>query len=164
MNIKLDCAKAFTKVKGHFKLRIASKKVVVLIPNGTHIDRNGRSMSLSELADILVHGTATIPARPFTQDAPKQLRKDVLAVLKDNTSVRIKNAKDINSLGEIFVDFADGRVTEQVTVLVKQWLMDGTYYQATAPNAPKTIQNKGSNVPLVDTGALVNSITAEVTI
>ena len=65
-------------------------------------------------------------------------------------------------LGEIYADFSSDELAMKVTALVKQWLFDGSYYQATAPNKPKTIRNKGSDVPLVHTGQLVNSITAKI--
>jgi len=41
----------------------------------------------------------------------------------------------------------------------KKYITDGTHL---APNAPSTIAKKGSSVPLIDTGALLNSITYEV--
>ena len=40
----------------------------------------------------------------------------------------------------------------------KKWITDGTHL---APNAPSTIAKKGSSKPLIDTGALLNSITYE---
>ena len=42
----------------------------------------------------------------------------------------------------------------------KKWITDGTNL---APNAPATIARKGSSIPLIDTGALLNSITYEIT-
>ena len=41
----------------------------------------------------------------------------------------------------------------------KKYITDGTHL---APNAPATIARKGSSTPLIDTGALLNSITYEV--
>ena len=41
----------------------------------------------------------------------------------------------------------------------KKYITDGTHL---APNAPSTIAKKGSSTPLIDTGALLNSITYEV--
>lgn len=41
----------------------------------------------------------------------------------------------------------------------KKYITDGTHL---APNAPSTIARKGSSTPLIDTGALLNSITYEV--
>ena len=41
----------------------------------------------------------------------------------------------------------------------KKWISDGTNL---APNAPSTIARKGSSVPLVDTGSLLNSFTYEI--
>ena len=41
----------------------------------------------------------------------------------------------------------------------KKYITDGTNL---APNAPSTIARKGSSIPLIDTGALLNSITYEI--
>lgn len=164
IHIKLSCARAWQRLKGGFILKVASKKVVLFFPDTAHIDAYGRSMALSKLVHILVNGSSDghVPPRPFTRDAGIQLRHEVLAILKEHTEVKLKNATDPNSLGQIYADFTDEAVTLQVTALVKRWLFDGSYYQATCPNAPKTIINKGSDVPLVDSGDLVNSITAKV--
>ena len=162
INIKLSCTRAWYKLKGGFILRVASKKVVLFFPNTAHIDAYGRSIALSKLVRILVNGNGHIPPRPFTRDAGIQLRHEILAILKEHTEVKLKNTTDPNSLGQIYADFTDEAVTLKVTALVKRWLFDGSYYQATCPNAPKTIINKGSDVPLVDSGDLVNSITAKV--
>ena len=164
INIRLNCSRAWHKLRGGFILRVASKKVVLFFPDTAHIDVYGRSMALSKLVRILVNGSSDgrVPPRPFTRDAGIQLRHEVYAILRHYTNVKLKNTKDPNSLGQIYADFTDEAITSQVTALVKRWLFDGSYYQATCPNSPRTIQNKGSDVPLVDSGALVNSITAKV--
>lgn len=164
INIRLNCSRAWHKLRGGFILRVASKKVVLFFPDTAHIDVYGRSMALSKLVHILVNGSSDghVPPRPFTRDAGIQLRHEVYAILRQYTDVKLKNTKDPNSLGQIYADFTDEAITSQVTALVKRWLFDGSYYQATCPNSPRTIQNKGSDVPLVDSGALVNSITAKV--
>ncbi len=164
IHIKLSCARAWHRLKGGFILKVASKKVVLFFPNTAHIDAYGRSMALSQLVHILVNGSndGHVPPRPFTRDAGIQLHHEVYAILRNYTDIKLKNTTDPNSLGQIYVDFTDDAVTLQVTALVKRWLFDGSYYQATCPNAPKTIINKGSDVPLVDSGDLVNSITAKV--
>jgi hypothetical protein len=164
VNIKLSCARAWHKLKGGFILKTASKKVVLFFPNTAHIDAYGRSMELSKLVRILVNGSSDghVPPRPFTRDAGIQLRHEVYAILRAYTNAKLKNTNDPANLGQIYTDFSDEEVSVRVTALVKQWLFDGSYYQATCPNAIKTIQNKGSDVPLVDSGALVNSITAKV--
>lgn len=41
----------------------------------------------------------------------------------------------------------------------KKYITDGTHL---APNSPYTIAKKGSSIPLIDTGAMLNSITYEV--
>ena len=162
MNIKLNTRKVFAKLHGNFSLIWTSKKLSVIVPNSTHIDLRGRSLSMSDLAFWLINGTATIPARPFPEDARKQLRKQVYTLLKEHTTVKLKNTKDPNKLSEIYVDFTDSDLREKLEQLVKWWLLDGSYYKSHVPNAPSTIANKGSDVPLVDTGQLVNSIQARI--
>ena len=49
-----------------------------------------------------------------------------------------------------------GMVGEQAC---KKYITDGTNL---APNAPSTIARKGSSIPLIDTGVMLNSITHEV--
>lgn len=164
IHVKLNCSKAWHKLKGGFILRVTSKKVVIFFPETSHTNRSGKSIALRELVQILVNGSSDghIPPRPFTREAGIQLRHEIYRILRDYTNVKLKDAKDVNSLGKIYADFTDEEITTQVTALVKRWLFDGSYYQATVPNAPRTIANKGSDVPLVDSGDMVNSLTAKV--
>ncbi len=164
VTIELNCARAFAKLSDSYKRKLTNKKVVVYIPNGTHIDVYGRSMPISMLVYILVHGTSDgyIPPRPFTTDAGLRLKQELLQLLKQNVKIQLRDASNPNSLGQVFIDFSSEEVAKQAVIMIKQWLFDGSYYQATCPNASKTISNKGSDVPLVHTGQLVNSITAKV--
>ena len=130
IEIKLDCRKAYEKLKGSgYRFHVPMRAVKVYIPNGVHIDAYGRSMSLTRLASILINGNAHIPPRPFGDDAG-----------------RVLNAE----LRQLMIDCSH----------IKNWLFGG-YYCAVVPNAPKTIQHKGFNLPLVETGQLVNSISAK---
>lgn len=162
MKIYLKCRKAYEKVKGFIKLYISSKRLQVVVPSYMHINRYGKTLSSEELVSILCGGTDTIPSRNFIRDANKRLRKDVYTLLKEHASIQILNVDDSNSLGIINVDFDTEEVAMKVTALVKEWILYSGYYQTVAPNSPKTITNKGSDVPLVDTGMLVNSITAHI--
>lgn len=162
MTIKLKCRKAWERLKGGYKIYVSSKKVKIYIPSGNHIDIYGRSMSMSQLVNILCTGKPDMKPRNFPVDAPKHLRHQVYKLLREYTDVLLRNTTNPFNLGEIYADFSTDELSMKVTALVKQWLFDGSYYQATAPNKPKTIQNKGSDVPLVHTGQLVNSITAKI--
>lgn len=162
MNIRLNCRKAYERLKGGFKIRAASKRVKIYFPNGTHVNVYGKSLSMATLVTILCNGNEHIPPRPFLTDAPRQLRHEFIRILKDHTDVMLRNARNANDLGEIYMHFDADDVAMKVTALIKQWLFDGSYYRARVPNAPKTIRNKGSDVPLVETGTLVNSLSAKI--
>lgn len=162
MKIWLNCRKAYERLKGGYKIHVASKRVKIYYPNGTHVNVYGKSLSMSTLVTILCNGNGHIPARPFLTDAPRQLRHEFIKILREHTDALLRNAQNVNDLGEIFVNFDADSVSLKITNLIKQWLFDGSYYRAKVPNAPKTIRNKGSDVPLVETGTLVNSLTAKI--
>ena len=162
MKIWLNCRKAYERLKGGYRFHITKKLVKVYFPNGVHIDVYGRSLSMSTLISILCNGNAHIPARPFMTDVPTILKSTFLRVLQNSVYTTLRNSRNPNDLGDCYIDFDGEKVALEVKSLIKQWLFDGSYYQAKVPNAPKTIRNKGSDVPLVHTGALVNSLTAKV--
>lgn len=163
MTIFLNCRKAYEKLKGGFKIRAASKRLKIYIPSGSHIDIYGRAMPMSTLVSILCSGRTDMAPRDFLNDAPRNLRHDLIELLREVTSVRLRNADNPNDLGEIYADFSGEQIEQEVTAMVKNWIFDGSYYKATAPNKPKTIQNKGgADTPLVHTGMLANSITARI--
>ena len=163
MKIILNCRKAYEKLKGGFKIRTTSKRLKVYIPNGMHIDVYGRSMPMSVLIFILCNGRPDMVPRDFVNDAPRLLRTEVINLFKSAIIVQSRNTNNPNDLGEIYVDFSGELLEQQVVALVKQWIFDGSYYKATAPNKPSTIRNKGgADTPLVHTGMLANSITARI--
>ena len=161
MNIRLNCKKAWERLKGGYKLRVVSKHVKIYVPNGVHKSANGKSIGMAKLVDILCNGAGKIPPRNFLVDVPKHLRHDVYKYLREYTDVLLRNATSPNDLGEIYINFNSETISIKVTSMVKKCITDG-FYASSVPNAPKTIQNKGFNLPLVETGALVNSITAKI--
>lgn len=161
MNIKLSCAKAWERLKGGYKLHSASKRVKIYIPNGTHKNINGKTIGLGTLVYILCNGTEKIPPRNFLVDVPRHLRHEVFKLLKERTDVVLRNATNINDLGEIYANFNSEDLSMEVTSMVKKCITDG-FYASSVPNAPRTVQNKGFNLPLVHTGDLVNRITAKI--
>jgi hypothetical protein len=162
MKIFLSCRKAYERLKGRFRIYTAPKRLVIYIPSGVHVGAKGRTIDMDTLVDILCNGNEHIPKRDFKSDAQKQLRKDLIRLLKNKVKINKQNRNNSNDLGTVILDFESEELTAEVTSLVKQWLFSGVYYKRVAPNAPKTIQNKGSDVPLVETGMLVNSITAKI--
>ena len=161
MKVVLNCRKAWERLKGGYKIRVASKHVKIYIPNGTHTNANGKSMSLGELVYILCNGTGKIPPRNFLVDVPRHLRHEVFLMLKEHTDIILRNTTNVNDLGEVYANFDSEELSLKVTAMVKQCIVDG-FYASSVPNAPRTVKNKGFNLPLVHTGALVNSITAKI--
>lgn len=109
----------------------------------------GSDATLVEIAAFNEFGTKTIPARPFlrsTADENKQRYGDALA----------------NAVGETIdgkpVRLAFGKVGEMGVRDVQQKMRNLN----TPPNAPSTIQKKGSSNPLIDKGHLRQSIDWEV--
>ena len=162
IEIKLDCRKAYEKLKGTgYRFHVPMRAVKVYIPNGAHIDAYGRSMSLTRLASILINGNAYIPPRPFGDDAGRVLNDELRQLMIDCSHIKKQNSHNPNYIADVYIDFDTERLCTEATALIKNWLFGG-YYCAVVPNAPKTIQHKGFNLPLVETGQLVNSISAKV--
>lgn len=162
VKIRLDCRAAYEKLKDTgYRFHVPMKSVRVFIPNGTHIDIYGRSMSLKKLATILIDGTENIPPRPFISDAQRVLREELQQLMRDSSYIRKQNTRNPNYIADVYIGFDSEALCTKTTALIKNWLFGG-YYCAVVPNAPKTIAHKGFNLPLVETGQLVNSISAKV--
>lgn len=104
-----------------------------------------KAIETAELAKQLSFGTATTPARPFIEDALRQNNEKLSAEIeKQVASVKNGNVANWDKVGTMAV----GAIQEFVR---------GDYYKSTAPNAPATIKQKGSDTPLIDGADLVNS-------
>ena len=96
-----------------------------------------------------------IPPRPVLEPAMaqrevrKQMRSQMTKAMADAVVHGDLNAtkSDLERAGEIGRDAC------------KKYITDGTHL---APNAPATIARKGSDIPLIETGKLLQSITYEV--
>lgn len=104
---------------------------------------------LPELARTLTYGNDRIPARPFIEEG----------ILEGKEGVK-------RSIGKLFEASAKGedlkvpanRVGVMAVGAVQQFVRGG-YYQGAVPNAPSTIEAKGSDVPLIDNAYMINSLT-----
>ena len=164
IKIRLDCKKAFEKLKDTgYRFHVPMRAVKIYIANDTHVDVNGRSISMRKLAALLIRGDPghNMPPRPFVTDAGRELNAQLRALIAECSYVRKRNTKNPNYVADIYIDFDADTLCTKATALIKNWIVGG-YYCAVAPNAEKTIQNKGFNLPLVETGQLVNSISAKV--
>ena len=161
IKINLTSLNAFKKAYAGYKIVVDKSFADVYLPYGTHVNRQGETHDLVWLARLLIVGNPAhnMPPRAFDVDVDV-LRPQLEALVR--SGVRIKKIPRQGYLPEIRISLDLYRIADEATRMVRQWLIDGTYYKAHAPNAPTTIRIKGSDVPLVDTGAMVNAITSKV--
>jgi len=118
---------------------------------GIQADAGADPQSGTDLIDIAIFnefGTETIPARPFMRDFAEKNGR-VLGQAMDRIAVAVQGGQ----LGvEIALDqlgmFAEKHQKAHVQQS-KKWAK---------PNAPSTVEKKGSDVPLIDHAVMVNAI------
>ena len=108
----------------------------------------------TDLVDIAIfneYGTKHIPSRPFVRLATDNNQKEWEKIIKAGHAAIVAGTRDsdfmLNALGNRMV--AD----IQKTIGNRQLLV---------PNSPKTIQRKGSDAPLIDSGRLRQSVDYEI--
>lgn len=107
---------------------------------------NVSDVETSELAEWLHRGTATIPARPFFDDAVIANKDSIKSMAEKQISVAEKGGQpNWDQVGTYVV----GAVQEYVR---------SDEYKSSVPNSPETIARKGSDTPLIDGADLVNSL------
>jgi phage gpG-like protein len=89
----------------------------------------------------------TIPARPWLVPGVESGTQEYLAEIASS----IKKGDTLDTTLEVVGNIAAGTVQQFMTDL------------KSPPNAPSTVRKKGSDNPLIDTGALRSSVTYEVT-
>lgn len=134
----------FKRVK---EARSGRVKVGVLADDARGSDDHG-GLTVAELAALLHFGTEDIPARPWLAIAFDQQRQ---ALTDMGTKL----------LGKVILEGmrleqALGLMGAKLSAEAKKVITIGGQL---APNAPATIEAKGSDRPLVDTGRLVNANT-----
>ena len=87
---------------------------------------------------------STIPSRPFMQQSIPKMRENISKVLV-GTKARNLDTK-LRNLGYTMAD------------AIEKSAWDGSFVE----NAPYTIEKKGRDQPLIDTGDMVNDITSQV--
>ncbi len=101
---------------------------------------------LAELAEKLHFGTAHIPARPFLEDG--------LTLNQDEIRKAFKNElQRLRDTGKANLDKLGVMAVSRVQDLVR-----GGYYREKVPNAPATIEIKGSDNPLIDGANMIESL------
>jgi hypothetical protein len=109
-------------------------------------NREVKPIAMSELAKMLYFGTSKIPARPFLTDAILENKEAILKFFEKAYNLgSSKRTKNLNALGQFVVD--------AIKSMVK-----GNYYGSKIPNAPSTIDRKGSDIPLIESGDLIDAL------
>jgi len=114
------------------------------------VQANAGAQDGVSLLDIAIYnelGTADIPARPFIRDFA-QKNERVLGLAMDRVATRVEQGAPIDTGLAQLGEFAQQQQQAHVRAS-KSWAI---------PNAPSTVAQKGSDVPLVDHGTLVNAI------
>ena len=107
-------------------------------------------MEVSELARILHYGTATIPARPFLEDAIEKNEDAIYKAIEKQVNKALSGQTPRwSEVGTLAV----GKVQEHIR---------SDEYKERVPNAKSTIKRKGSDRPLIDGGNLWQSVKFEV--
>lgn len=106
----------------------------------------GTDITMAQLGAIHEFGTPTIPERPFLVPGVKAAESDITKAV-------------IKFLPKDGMDRTLGLVGQIAQNSVQKYMRD----LKTPPNAPSTIAAKKSSNPLIDTGALIGSISYEVT-
>ena len=111
---------------------------------------NIKPIDVDKLAMMLHFGTADIPARPFLTDAIRQNSAKLKKMIQKQVT-KLAEGKKANwtEVGTAAV----GAVVEFVS---------SDYYKTRVPNSKKTIEHKGSDMPLIDTHEMVNSVTFDI--
>lgn len=105
------------------------------------------SMSQAQNGALQNYGNDKIPARPWLIPGVESAQSDVLDVIADALESGLNPDQTLDQIGAI----AAGATQQYITDL------------RTPPNAAYTIEKKGSNNPLIDTGSMRASVTWKVT-
>lgn len=122
-------------------------KVGIQSDAGTH-----EGTSILDIAIYNEFGTETIPARPFIRDFAQRNEKG-LGLAMDRIATKIERGATVDAGLAQLGEFAQQNQQAHVRAS-KSWAV---------PNASSTIKRKGSDVPLIDDGVLVNAIRWEKT-
>lgn len=144
-----------TKLKGlrGFIDRIRNmgkEKVLVGVPSSANSMHEGGTINMATLAAVHEFGSPSrgIPERSFLRSAVLEHKADIKNFIMEGTQAYLQQKKDIdlafyNKIGLFAAN------------LVKDKILKGPF----VPLSATTIERKGSSKPLIDTGALRQSIT-----
>lgn len=105
------------------------------------------SMTQAQNGALQNYGNDRIPARPWLIPGVQSATQDIIDVIADGLEGGLTPDQTLNQIGAV----AAGATQQYITDL------------QTPPNAPSTIEKKGSSNPLIDTGSMRSSVTWKVT-
>jgi hypothetical protein len=108
--------------------------------------KNGKTVETSELAKELHYGSSRVPSRPFLEEGIESEAEKIKNVIGGELKKETDGGK------------ANWGKVGAVAVGAVQEFVRGDYYKNTVPNSPKTIERKGSDKPLIDSGNLISQI------
>lgn len=124
---------------------LGDRELLLGYPDG--VKHPNSDIENSDLAHALHDGTATIQARPWLLESLSANMTEIRGLIAEGYKRLITTGKmSARKIGASCVGF------------IQEFVRSG-HYRATAPNAPSTIRKKGSDVPLIDEGFLINSTT-----
>lgn len=144
MNIKnLEATKRALK-KEIDKLRTPHYALVGIHESAGQVE--GEPMTMATLGAIQHFGNKRIPARRWLDTGAETGTKEYLETIREGVEDGLDSKQIMDRVG---VE-AEGAIRQYITDL------------NTPPNAPSTIKRKGSSNPLIDTGAMRQSVTSTV--
>lgn len=142
-----DVNKIKSQVQKELEKLMTNKFVTV----GIHEDagQHDGGISNARLGAVLHYGTidGDIPSRPWLDVGVASGNKEYVSIITNGIQDELPPEQILNQLGVIAVSNAQIYMTQLKT----------------PPNAPSTIEQKGSSNPLIDTGVLRSSITYKIT-
>jgi hypothetical protein len=135
--------------------QLSKMKAHVGVPGGATppVDANGKPLgiSMAELAYIHEKGAPAnkIPSRPFMHQTKRRVEKKFVRLLSNGYKRAVKGAN------------AEG-ILRMIGVAYEGEMKKSFVAEVFVENSKATIKRKGSSRPLIDTGALRQSITSKV--
>jgi len=128
---------------------LAISSISVGIPKEESSQKDGQTLFLADIANKNNFGSYSqnVPARPFGTTTVPRYKPQIQKIVQIQMNAILEKGKDVkkgfDSIGAVCAGY------------MKKNLTDGEW----TPNAPYTIQMKGSDQPLIDEGLMRQSIT-----
>ena len=119
---------------------------------------------IAELAKKLSFGDSKIPARPFLEEGMNEGIDQIKTAIGQHLK-GLMDAPKTGSMSGFNAAISSDRRKKGLNKIgaiavgaIKKFVY-GDYYRENVPNAEMTIELKGSDKPLIDTGQMINSLT-----